>query len=119
MTNDHHLNDFQHLDLELTSLDHVYDLGWKFEDRITSLVLYVSCTSTDDGGKTADGTLHYALERDKWDRHFEASDVDRARMMDLALKVIPDDLASVEKGAPPDWYRGSHEASIGEGLRFL
>jgi len=112
-----HMNGFEHFAGQLSGLDEQFDLGIKFEEResdeysidpITGvkvwpepfLALYVSVKQVDLGDLPP-LTLHYGLTRSKFSAGLTSNQMDRHRLLDLALPELRSDLNLLDHGEEP------------------
>jgi hypothetical protein len=114
MTNDHHMNGFEHLDLPGTP-GHFAEKAGGLNSDGTALLHYISCGVTEGLRIVVDGRCVYALDRDHWrqDMSTPTSD-DAALLRDLALTEAMHDLEAKLTGLEVPWfkpYRGPDSAT--------
>lgn len=101
-----HENDFEHLDLDLSTspLQHGYHLGEKVDTAYEYILHYVSCRRIEGSWEHPPGSFYYALHRERWETFTDATDADRAKLRNVALAEIPGDLSALERGDDLPWF---------------
>jgi hypothetical protein len=113
-----HLNDFEHLPLDLDPLENEFDLGYKFAFRESDsykeipetgvkawaepyLALCVSAKRLS-AALELPPTLHYGLTRSKFaNRALQPQEADRQRLLELATSNLKNDLRMLSEGETP------------------